>query len=423
MSIQSLSTILEQVEPVWERFPALGSVPGQMTGYTIRPERQGDDLRHALQIERVPTPRPGPGEVLVLVMAAGVNYNGIWAALGRPVSVFNIHGHPFHIPGSDASGVVWETGPAVARWQPGDEVLIHGNMTCGQCGPCNGFDPMACERHRVCGYETPYGSFAQFMTVQAQQLLRKPPHLAWEEAASYGVGCFTAYRMLDRARVGPGETVLIWGGAGGLGCFAIQITRLRGGIPIAIVSNAEKAELARALGADLVLNRHDFPGLAYRPEETAAERARRLAATRDLRNAVAAGLGQREESAQGVDVVFEHIGQETFPASVYLARRMGRIVICGATTGYDLTFDVRHLWMKQKTIIGSHGSNAEESQRANELVIQGKLKPVLTRVYPFAECSLAHEQMHSNEKKGNIACLVSAPRPGLKNLAETLRAV
>jgi crotonyl-CoA carboxylase/reductase len=393
-----------------------------MTGYAIRPERQGE-LRRALEIERLPTPRPGPHEVLVLVMAAGVNYNGIWAALGHPVSVFKIHGHPFHVPGSDAAGVVWAVGSEVVRWQPGDEVLIHGNRTCGQCGPCNGFDSMACENHRVCGYETPYGSFAQFMVVQAQQLLRKPAHLTWEEAASYGVGCFTAYRMLDRARVRPGDTVLIWGGAGGLGCFAIQVTRLRGGIPIAMVSTAAKAELARSLGADLVLNRNDFPGLAYRAGETAAQRARRLAATKELRDAIAAGLGQGEEPSHGVDVVFEHIGQETFPASVYLARRMGRIVICGATTGYELTFDVRHLWMKQKTILGAHGSNAEESQRANELMIQGKLKPVLTRVYPFAECSLAHEQMRSNEKMGNLACLVSAPRPGLRNLAETLRAI
>ena len=128
-----------------------------------------------------------------------------------------------------------------------------------------------------------------------------------------------------------------------------------------MVSSAEKAELARSLGADLVLDRNDFPGLAYRPEETSTERARRLAATRDLRSAIAAGLGQSEESAEGVDVVFEHIGQETFPASVYLTRRMGRIVICGATTGYELTFDVRHLWMKQKTIIGAHGSNAERA--------------------------------------------------------------
>lgn len=404
--------------PLWQNLPPLGVVPSLMLGYAIRREREGS-VCSAMQVEAVRSPQPGPDEVIVLVMAAGVNYNGVWAALGRPVSVFDVHRHPFHIPGSDASGVVWQVGINVRRWKVGDEVIIHGNMTCGQCGPCNGFDPMACEQHRVCGYETPYGSFAQFMVVQVQQLLRKPPQLSWEEAASYGVGCFTAYRMLDRAHVRPGDTVLIWGASGGLGCFAIQIAKLHGAVPIAIVSSDEKAELARSLGAELVIDRSAFPGLACRPGETAADKKRRFEATREFARAIGNGLGHMSGRFPGVDVVFEHIGQETFPASVFLAKRMGRIVICGATTGFELTFDVRHLWMRQKSIIGAHGSNAEESQRANELVAHGKIKPVLTNVYPFAECPQAHDSMLSNRKKGTIACLVSAPKTGLMNLAET----
>lgn len=403
---------------LWQSLPPLGVVPSVMLGYAIRREREGS-VQGAMQIEAVRTPQPAPDEVIVLVMAAGVNYNGVWAALGKPVSVFDIHRNPFHIPGSDASGVVWQVGSNVRRWKVGDEVIIHGNITCGQCGPCNGFDPMACEQHRVCGYETPYGSFAQFMVVQVQQLMRKPPQLSWEEAASYGVGCFTAYRMLDRAHVRPGDTVLIWGASGGLGCFAIQIVKLYGATPIAIVSSEDKAELARSLGAELVIDRRDFPGLACRPSETPAEKARRFEATRAFARAIGTGLGHMSGRFPGVDVVFEHIGQETFPASVFLAKRMGRIVICGATTGFELTFDVRHLWMRQKSIIGAHGSNAEESQRANELVASGKIKPVLTNVHPFAECPQAHDSMLSNRKKGTIACLVSAPKTGLLNLAQT----
>lgn len=402
----------------WCRIPPLGRTPDTMLAHVIRRQREGD-LRRAFQVERVAAPRPGPGEVSVLVMAAGINYNGVWAALGRPRSVFDIHKHSLHIAGSDASGVVCEVGPGVTHWKVGDEVVIHGNMTCGECPACNGYDPMACENHRVCGYETPYGSFAQIMVAQGQQLLRKPPQLTWEEAASYGVGCFTAYRMLDRAELRTGETILIWGAAGGLGCFAVQLARLRGAIPVAIVSSEEKAALVRQLGAEVVIDRREFPDLAYQPGETPEAQQRRLAATRALGRSIAAGLGERGSRDLGVDVVFEHIGRETFPASVFLAKRMGRIVICGATSGYELSFDVRHLWMRQKSIIGCHGSNAQDSQRANQLLTRNRLRPVLSRTYAVDEIVLAHEDMRDNRKTGTTACLVVAPRPGLHNLDET----
>jgi len=258
--------------------------------------------------------------------------------------------------------------------------------------------------------------------VQGQQLLRKPPQLTWEEAASYGVGCFTSYRMLDRADLGTNETVLIWGAAGGLGCFAIQLARLQGAVPIAVVSNEEKAAVARLLGAEIVVDRTEFPDLAFHPGETSARQARRLAATKAFGRTIQSALAERGIRSDGVDVVFEHTGQETFPASVFLARRMGRIVICGATSGYELTFDVRHLWMRQKSIIGCHGSNAQDSQRANELVCQGKIRPVLSKAYTVDECVLAHEEMRQNLKIGTTACLMVAPRLGLRNLAETLRA-
>lgn len=405
----------------WRARAAPGLAPETMLAHVIRRDREGE-LQRAFRVERVPTPRPGPREVVVLVMAAGINYNGIWAALGRPRSVFDIHRHPFHIAGSDASGVVWEVGPGVTRWKVGDEVVIHGNMTCGECGACNGYDPMACENHRVCGYETPHGSFAQYMVAQTQQLLRKPSHLTWEEAASYGVGCFTAYRMLERANLRPGESVLIWGAAGGLGCFALQLARLRGAIPVAVVSSEEKAALVRSLGAELVINRSEFPDLAYRPGEQPEDTRRRLTATRAFGRAISAALGESEERRLGVDVVFEHIGQETFPASVFLARRMGRVVICGATSGYELSFDVRHLWMHQKSIIGCHGSNAHDSQRANELIVRGQLRTALSRTYAVDQCALAHEEMRQGTKLGTTACLISSPRPGLRHLDETLRA-
>src|SRR5580693_6942767 len=307
--------------------PPLGEVPKEMDAWVIRKERLGEPLV-SFQQEMMPTPEPGPGEVLVLVMAAGINYNGIWAGLGKPVSVLDVTRSDFHIAGSDASGVVWKVGAGVTRWKVGDEVVLHCNMTCGQCPACNGFDSMACEEQKIWGYETPYGSFAQFTLVQSQQLLKKPKDLTWEVAASYGLVYFTAYRMLvDRARVRPGENVLIWGASGGLGIFAVQITKLLGATAVGIVSSPEKAALAKAAGCDHTIDRNLLPGLAYRPDETPEQAKVRGDATKKLGKMFWEKIGEKK----GPDVVFEHVGQETFPTSVFLANRMSRIVICGAT--------------------------------------------------------------------------------------------
>ncbi len=401
------------------KVPELGVVPAEMDAWVIRKERFGDPLT-SFKRESMATPEPGPGEVLVLVMAAGVNYNGIWAGLGKPVSILDVTKKDFHIGGSDASGIVWKLGEGVTRWKVGDEVVLHCNVTCGQCGACNGFDPMACEDQKIWGYETPYGSFAQFTVVQAQQLLKKPKALSWEVAASYGLVYFTAYRMLvDRARVRPGEVVLIWGASGGLGIFACQITRLLGATSIGIVSSPDKAALAKSFGCDHTLNRNDFPGLAFQPNETEEQGKARAAATKKMGKAIWELLGEKK----GPDVVFEHVGQESFPTSVFLANRMSRIVICGATSGFNLTFDVRHLWMRQKSIIGSHFANAEECHRANELVHQGKIKPVLTATYSYDDIAEAHDVMYKNKHMGTLACLVNAPREGLTNLEETRAAL
>ncbi len=399
--------------------PPLGEVPKEMADWVIRKERLGEPMT-SFQREMMTTPEPGPGEVLVLVMAAGVNYNGIWAGLGKPVSILEVTTKDFHIAGSDASGVVWKVGQGVTRWKVGDEVVLHCNVTCGQCPACNGFDPMACEDQKIWGYETPYGSFAQFTLVQSQQLLKKPKALSWEVAASYGLVYFTAYRMLvDRARVRPGENVLIWGASGGLGIFAVQITKLLGATSIGIVSSPAKGELAKQAGCDHILYRTDYPGLAFQPNETPEQSKARSEATKKMGKAFWEKIGEK----RGPDVVFEHVGQETFPTSVFLANRMSRIVICGATTGFNLTFDVRHLWMRQKSIIGSHFANAEECARANELVHQGKIKPVLTETYDFAHVPDAHDVMFKNKHMGTIACLVSSPKLGLTNLEEARAAL
>jgi crotonyl-CoA carboxylase/reductase len=394
--------------------PPLGVVPKRMHAWVVRKETHGEPLK-AFREEVVDTPDPGPNEVLVLSMAAGVNYNGVWGALGKPVSVLDVHKHPFHIGGSDCAGIVWKVGSAVRRWKVGDEVVLHCNQTCGECPSCNGYDPMGCENQKIWGYETPYGSFAQFTLAQAQQLMPKSPKMTWEESASYALDLCTAYRMLvDRANLRPGETVLVWGGAGGLGTFACQLARMVAAIPVAVVSSPDKAEMARKFGAVGTINRKDFPNLAYTPGETPERKRARLDAAKAFGKAFMAAAG----TTRGPDVVFEHPGQETFPTSVFLASRLGRIVICAATTGFDLTFDVRHLWMRQKTIVGSHFAHAEECWRANELVLNGTIKPCMTAVYTYAEIPKAHDDMMHNRHMGKLSCLVSAPRTGQKTLSE-----
>jgi crotonyl-CoA carboxylase/reductase len=369
-------------------------MPDQMHAIVIRPDREGEPVT-AMRPELIPVPSCGPSDVLVLVMAAGVNFNGVWAARGKPVSVIRMHPEePFHIAGSDASGIVWKVGSEVKHWKVGDEVVLHCNQSCHQCPACDGHDSLACEEQKIWGYETNWGSFAQFCKVQPQQLLARPKHLSWEAAASYGLTYFTAYRMLvTQAEMKAGDNVLIWGASGGLGVFAIQLARLVGANPIAVVSRDDKAELVRSLGAEMIINRNEFD-LSKGPQES-----RRF------------GKKIRElTGGEDPDIVFEHVGAYTFPTSVLVARRFGKIVICGATSGYNLEFDVRYLWMRQKRIIGSHFANYYEAERANRLIHQGKIRPVLDEVYDFEQTAEAHQRMADNAHKGKIAIRVQCPR-------------
>ena len=371
-------------------------VPASMRAWVIRPDRLGEP-RDAMQLETVETPEPGPGEVIVKVMAAGVNYNNVWACLGQPVSVFRYTGYDFHIGGSDASGIVASVGPGVTRWKPGDEVVVHCNQSCGECPECNGLDPMACSQQKIWAYETNWGSFADYCKVQAQQLLPKPAHLTWAEAASYGLVYFTAYRMLvDQAAMEAGHNVLVWGAGGGLGSMAIQLCRLYGANAIAVVSSEDKADLCRRLGAHAVINRRDYDLTGDDGEPDLDEVKRFGKAIREATGGV------------DCDIVFEHVGSATFFTSVFVCRTFGKIVTCGATSGFSLTFDVRYLWMRQKTIIGSHFANAYQAYRANQLIAERKILPVLSRTFPFEQCSEPHQMMRENAHLGKMVVLVGA---------------
>jgi crotonyl-CoA carboxylase/reductase len=384
-----------------------GELPRTMAAWVIRQEREGEP-KDAFQVEEIEVPEPAAFEVVVRVMAAGVNFNNVWAALGKPVSVFRSHPEEdHHIGGSDASGVVWKVGPGVTRWKPGDEVVLHCNQASYEDPEVHGLDPLAAPSQKIWGYETSWGSFAQFTKVQAQQLLPKPEHLSWDEAASYGLTYFTAYRMLlDRAGLQAGHRVLIWGAAGGLGVFATQLCVAAGAQCVGVVSSPEKGALLEELGATGWIDRSDFAGMMRRGGESPDEEKARFAVTRDFAKRVKSILGDSP------DIVFEHVGRATFPTSVYTVKPFGKVVICGATSGYDLDFDVRYLWMRQKQIIGSHFANAWECNKANRLIDSGLIRPVLWRTMPFEQVADAHQLMHENKHLGKIAILVGATEEG-----------
>jgi crotonyl-CoA carboxylase/reductase len=382
-----------------------GTLPATMAAWVIREERLGEP-RDAFRLEEVEVPEPGAFEVIVRVMAAGVNYNNVWAALGKPVSVMRYGDHPdwgHHIGGSDASGVVWKVGDGVARWKPGDEVVVHCNMASYEDKEVHGFDPLAAPSQMIWGYETTWGSFAQFTKVQAQQLLPRPRNLTWDEAASYGLVYFTAFRMLmTQCSLQAGQRVLIWGAAGGLGVFATQLCKIAGAHAVGVVSSPAKGELVKQLGAVDYIDRSEFAGMMRTGDETPDQEKERFKVSREFSKRVKEILGDFP------DIVFEHVGQATFPTSVFVVKPFGKVVICAGTTGFNLDFDVRYLWMRQKQIIGSHFANAYECNKANELIESGQIRPVLWRTLGFEGVPEAHQLMRDNKHLGKIAILVGA---------------
>jgi len=390
-----------------------GELPKTMAAWVIREERFGEP-KDAFQIEEIEVPEPGAFEVIVRVMAAGVNYNNVWAALGKPVSVFRYHpDEDHHIGGSDASGVIWKVGEGITKWKVGDEVVIHCNQASYEDVEVHGLDPLAAPSQKIWGYETSWGSFAQFTKVQAQQLVPKPQNLTWEEAASYGLTYFTAYRMLiDQVEMQAGHKVLIWGAAGGLGVFATQLCAMAGAQSVGVVSSPEKGELVKQLGAVDYIDRNEFAGMMRKGGESPDEEKARFKESRRFSKRVAEILGEPP------DIVFEHVGQATFPTSVLTVKPFGKVVICAGTTGYNLDFDVRYLWMRQKEILGSHFANAYECTKANELIESGQIRPVLWRTLGFDGVAEAHQLMLENRHLGKIAILVGAEHEGEGKTAE-----
>jgi crotonyl-CoA carboxylase/reductase len=401
-------------------FPPLGHVPKNMYAWAIRKERQGPPAT-AMQMEVVPTWELDSHDVLVLVMAAGVNYNGIWASLGEPVSMFDGHKSLHHIAGSDASGIVWAVGSKVRRWKVGDEVVVHCNQDDGDDEECNGGDPMYSTSQRIWGYQTPDGSFAQFCRVQDRQLMERPKHLTWEEAACYTLTLATAYRMLfghTPHELKPGHNVLVWGASGGLGVFAVQLCAAVGASAIGVVSDESKRDYVMSLGAKGVLNRKDYKCWGQLPKVNTPEFHEWTLEARRFGKAIWDITGKKD-----LDIVFEHPGEQTFPVSCLVVKRGGMVVFCAGTTGFNLTFDARYVWMRQKRIQGSHFAHLKQASAANQFVLDRRVDPCMSEVFSWTRIPEAHMKMWRNEHApGNMAALVMAPRPGLKTFSETIAA-
>ena len=409
--------VLKELYEVGE-IPPLGHVPARMHAWTIRADRHGEPDT-AMKVEVIPTWELDSHDVLVFVMAAGVNYNGVWAALGTPISpIRDVHKQPYHVAGSDASGIVWAIGSKVKRWKVGDEVVIHCNQDDGDDEECNGGDPMFSPSQRIWGYETPDGSFSQFTRVQSRQLMPRPLHLTWEESACYTLTLATAYRMLFGHRphvLKPAQNVLVWGASGGLGSFAVQLCAAAGARAVGVVSGDDKIDFVSRLGARGVINRKKFNCWGPLPIVNSPEYTQWMSEVRKFGKAIWDVLGK----GVNPDIVFEHPGEATFPVSTFVAKRGGMIVICAGTTGYNLTMDARYVWMHQKRIQGSHFANLEQASQANRLMINRNLDPCMSEVFPWEQIPKAHMRMLRNEHlPGNMAVLVSSPVAGLRTLED-----
>jgi len=397
--------------------PPLGEVPDKMHAFVVRQDRFGEP-KDAWQREVINIPEIGSLDVLVYVMATGINYNNVWAGLGRPVDVIadrQKKGEPedFHAGGSDCSGIVWAVGSNVKNVKIGDEVVVHsGWWEPDDPWVLSGSDPMLAESTRIWGYQTNYGSYCQFARAQSHQCQPKPKHLSWEESGCYLLCASTAYRMLmgwDPHIINDGDLVLVWGAAGGLGSMGLQIAAAKGGRPIAVISDEGKREFCLQQGAIGVINRNDFDHWGPMPNTNSKEWGEWFKRARAFGKAFWEAAGVKESPR----IILEHPGEATLPTSNFLCATGGMVVICAGSTGYTATLDLRFHWMRQKRFQGSHLSNDEQAKSVNDLVIDKKINPCLSETYKFDEIGHAHQLMYENiHPYGNMAALVNATELG-----------
>ncbi len=321
-----------------------------------------------------PDPKPKANEVLVEVRACALNHLDVWVRGGLPGIQISLP----HILGNDIAGVVREVGELVTWVNAGDEVMLQPGVSCGHCAECLAGRDNLCPEYDILGYRRA-GGYAELVTAPAVNVIAKPKGLSWEEAAAVPLVTVTAWHMLvTRANVQPGENVLIHAAGSGVGSIGIQLAKLRGARVIATAGSEEKLARARELGADEVVDytKSDWP-----------KEVKRLT------------------NRRGVDVVFEHTGADTWPGSLASLRNSGRLVTCGATSGFDAHTDLRQVFYRQLSILGSFMGSKAELLAALPFIESGAIRPIVDRTLPLAEARRAHELMEDRAQFGKLVLL------------------
>jgi len=338
------------------------------------------DPAEVVRIEDVDSPKPQPNEVTISVEAAAFNHNDLWALWGEPVKV------PLpHISGSDVAGTAIDVGENVTKIKPGDRVVSHSNLSCRLCSACTSGREYDCAERRIWGFETGplWGGFAEYTHLPETNVVKIPDNLSYNDAAAVSMAGMTSWHMLvGRAKIRPGQTVLVMGGRSGIGTIGIQIAKMFNCTVIATAGNEDKMRKCQQVGADYVVNHNEANW--YRKVREITEK-------------------------QGVDVVFEHIGKAVFTQAAALLKSGGTLVSTGATTGYDTNIDLRYLFFKGTNYLGSTQGTRAELEDVIYWTSNGKIKPVIDSVLPFSEMVQGHVRMAKGELFGKI--LTTPHRP------------
>ena len=342
---------------------------------------ENDDFEAILQIKDIPRPSPKPDEVVFRVKAASLNYDDIWGMRGKPLAV------PLpHISGTDAAGEVIEIGEDVKNIKIGDRVVSHGNMSCRVCAACTDGKEYNCRKRKIWGFETGplWGGYCEVTHLPEINVLKIPDNVSYEEAAAASMTLLTSWHMLvGRAKITPGQTVLVMGGSSGVGIFGIQIAKLYGCTVIATAS-PDKLEKLKELGADYAVD--------HRKEDWHKE-------VRAITKQIIGG--------PGVDVIFEHIGGSHFNKELTLLKYGSTMVTTGATTGYDVPADLRHIFFKGINILGSTQGTRAELENGFYWMSQGKIKAVIDSEYTLENAVEAHNRMLNG--KGLVGKIILKP--------------
>lgn len=352
-------------------------------------------------------PEIDENEALIKIEAAGLNFNSVWSARCYPVDPFSlVNGHirrnqndkkhlqDYFIPGSDASGHIVKIGDN-SKFKEGDQVIVHCAVISDEDLSLN--DPMLSKSQSVWGYETNFGSFAEYSIVKTSQLIPKPKNINFNQAGSYMLTLGTAYRMLvskNGGQLKKGETCLIWGASGGLGIFAIQLVKYLGGIPICVVSTREKAEYCKKFCAEHIICLEDLENKTFFDKENNFNNKMWYEFSKNIKKIV---------GKDKVDMVFEHIGRDTMALSFYLLRRGGRVVTCAATSGYLAQIDIRYIWMEMKKLIGSHFCNQNEASAASDLIASGDIVHNPSKILDFKDLPMGLDMISKRSSLGKIA--------------------